>query len=285
MRAGGTTTSAIRSSCSSVLLFAVLLAFVYNDVQAGYNEAAEAINGECGALHGAAMLAHALPDEQGRPVVTAIAGYTQSVLTREWPMMARRQRSPEASGALQAALERASSAANAAAGDGYVRSQILALLVEAHARRETRIYQMGLSVPPALWVVLIGNAAVLVGFVILAGVESSLVQMFFAAAFAGLHGLGAGAGAHARFSVRRRAGVEQCGFRQGRAGGGGSCFEGGSLLFLKKKKQKDLCPFGPREEFDRPAWHNQTKVSCFFFSKKKCSFPFRTSAPPPPHAQ
>ena len=167
------------------LLFAVLLAFVYNDVQAGYNEAAEAINGECGALHGAAMLAHALPDEQGRPVVTAIAGYTQSVLTREWPMMARRQRSPEASGALQAALERASSAANAAAGDGYVRSQILALLVEAHARRETRIYQMGLSVPPALWVVLIGNAAVLVGFVILAGVESSLAQMFFAAAFAG----------------------------------------------------------------------------------------------------
>ena len=167
------------------LLFAVLLAFVYNDVQAGYNDAAEAINGECGALHGAAILAHALPDGRGRPVIAAISAYTQAVLVTEWPSMALRQRSPAASNALRAAMERASLPPEAGSGSGYVQAQILSLLVEAHARRETRIYQMSLGVPAALWVVLIGNAVVLVGFVVLAGVESKWAQMIFAAAFAG----------------------------------------------------------------------------------------------------
>ena len=167
------------------LLFAVLLAFVYNDVQAGYNDAAEAINGECGALHGAAMLARALPDGQGKPVMAAIAAYTQAVMVTEWPSMAHRQRSPVASEALRTAMERASLPPEAGSGNGYVQAQILGLLVEAHARRETRIYQMTLGVPALLWVVLIGNAVVLIGFVILAGVESIWAQMMFAAAFAG----------------------------------------------------------------------------------------------------
>ncbi len=167
------------------LLFAVLLAFVYNDVQAGYNDAAEAINGECGALHGAAMLAHTLPDKRGQPVVAAIAAYTQLVLTTEWKLMAQRQRSPAASDALRTAMALAAQPAAAGTADGFVQAQVLSLLVEAHARRETRIYQMTLSVPAALWVVLIGNAAVLVGFVILAGVESTTAQVLFAGAFAG----------------------------------------------------------------------------------------------------
>lgn len=40
------------------VVFAVLLAFVFNEVFGEYNAAAQAINGECGALHGAALLAH-----------------------------------------------------------------------------------------------------------------------------------------------------------------------------------------------------------------------------------
>ncbi len=167
------------------LLFAVLLAFVYNDVQVGYNAAAEAINGECGALHGAAMLGHALPGGAGRPVTAAIARYTQAVVTTEWPLMATRHRSVVASQALQAALELASHPAESPAATGYVQAQILGLLADAHAKRETRIFQMTLAVPAALWVVLVANAVVLVGFVILAGVESSWAQMLFAGAFAG----------------------------------------------------------------------------------------------------
>ena len=50
------------------VMFAVLLAFVFNEVWTQYNTAAQSINRECGALHGAAMLANAIPNRAGRPV-------------------------------------------------------------------------------------------------------------------------------------------------------------------------------------------------------------------------
>jgi|RhiMetdeSRZDD1v2_1073273.scaffolds.fasta_scaffold253430_3 hypothetical protein len=50
------------------VLFAVLLAFMFNEVLGQYNAAAQAINGECAALHGAAMLANDLSDGEGKAV-------------------------------------------------------------------------------------------------------------------------------------------------------------------------------------------------------------------------
>jgi hypothetical protein len=167
------------------LLFAVLLAFVYSDVQTGYNAAAEAINGECGALHGAAMLANALPDKKGEPLERAILTYTKAIVVVEWPAMADRHRSSETAEALRAALELASHLDVTRPADVAVQSQILTLLVNAHARRETRIFQMSLGLPPIMWIVLISNALVLIWFVLLAGVESLAGQIMFAGAFTG----------------------------------------------------------------------------------------------------
>jgi hypothetical protein len=167
------------------LLFAVVLAFVYSDVQSGYNAAAEAINGECGALHGAAMLAHSLPDAKGEPLERAILAYTKAVIAIEWPSMAQRQRSSETAENLRAALELAAHLDVTRPSDVAVQSQILALMAEAHARRESRIFQMSLGLPAIMWVVLIINALVLVWFVLLAGVESPAVQIMFAGAFTG----------------------------------------------------------------------------------------------------
>jgi hypothetical protein len=167
------------------LLFAVLLAFVYNDVQSGYNAAAEAINGECGALHGAAMLAHGLPDRKGEPLELAILTYTKAILAEEWPSMADRHRSSQTAEALRATLELASHLDVMRPTEISVQSQILTLLANAHARRETRIFQMSLGLPPVMWIVLIANALVLIWFVLLAGVESQLGQIMFAGAFTG----------------------------------------------------------------------------------------------------
>src|ERR1700761_2215036 len=71
------------------VLFAVILAFVFNEVWSQYNTAAQAISAECGALHGAAMLANALPGKKGRPVNEAILAYTHEVADAEWPTMAK----------------------------------------------------------------------------------------------------------------------------------------------------------------------------------------------------
>jgi Na+/phosphate symporter len=75
------------------VLFAVMLAFVFSEVWDQYNTAAQAISSECGALHGAAMLANVLPDKIGRPVDVAIETYAQKVITTEWPVMAEQRRS------------------------------------------------------------------------------------------------------------------------------------------------------------------------------------------------
>jgi uncharacterized protein YbaA (DUF1428 family) len=89
------------------VVFAVLLAFVFNEVWGEYNAAAQAINGECGALHGAALLAHDLPDGQGQGVEQAILDYSKVVINVEWATMERRQASPEAVKAFQAIVETA----------------------------------------------------------------------------------------------------------------------------------------------------------------------------------
>ena len=81
-------------------LIAVLLAFIFSAVWSDFRTAAEAINGECGALHGAIMMANALPDEEGLPVARAIATYADIVIRNEWPAMAARRRSPSAARAI-----------------------------------------------------------------------------------------------------------------------------------------------------------------------------------------
>jgi hypothetical protein len=52
------------------VLFAVLLAFMFNEVFGQYNAAAQAISGECGALYGAAMLANESVRWRGKGIRT-----------------------------------------------------------------------------------------------------------------------------------------------------------------------------------------------------------------------
>src|SRR6202012_752997 len=57
------------------VMVSVLMAFVFSEVWGEYRTAAMAINGEGGALHGAAMLSSPLPNDVGKPVNRAIAVY------------------------------------------------------------------------------------------------------------------------------------------------------------------------------------------------------------------
>jgi hypothetical protein len=57
------------------VVFAVLLAFVFNDVWADYQSTAEAINKECASLHGVAILSQSLPASLRDATLTALRGY------------------------------------------------------------------------------------------------------------------------------------------------------------------------------------------------------------------
>jgi len=166
------------------VVFAVLLAFVFNEVWSEYNVAAEAINGECGALHGAAILAHGLPGGQGRSVERAIANYAQVVINVEWPALGRRGTSPQAVSAFEAAVDTAGRLNTTRPADTAVQGQILSLLAQAHAFRETRGYQANRGLPIVIWLVLASYGFLLVLFVLFAGVDSLAGHLLFTISFA-----------------------------------------------------------------------------------------------------
>lgn len=166
------------------VVFAVLLAFVFNEVWGEYNAAAQAINGECGALHGAAILAHDLPDGQGQGVVQAILNYAEVVIKVEWPALEQRKKSLEAVNAFQSIVEAAGRLNTTRPTDQTIQGQILSLLAQAHAYRETRLFQANQGLPVVIWIVLSFYALILVAFVSFAGVESRAGHLLFSAIFA-----------------------------------------------------------------------------------------------------
>jgi len=161
------------------VVFAVLLAFVFNGVWGEYNRAAQAINGECGALHGAAVLAHDLSDRQGQGIEQAILNYSKVVINVEWAALKRREASSEAVSAFQAIVEAAGHLNTTRPTDLTLQGQILSSLAQAHAYRETRIFQTDQGLPMIIWVVLTFYSLVLVAFVLFAGVESRIGHLLF----------------------------------------------------------------------------------------------------------
>jgi hypothetical protein len=166
------------------VVFAVMLAFVFNEVLAEYEAAAQAISGECGALHGASLLAHNLPDGSGLQVEHAILDYAKAVVNNEWPAMQRGGVSVEALQTFEAIVAAATHIKPSQGSDSNIQSQILALVTQAHAFRESRIFQAGQGLPIMIWFVIVFYSLVLVSFVLFAGIESRVVHLGFTAVFA-----------------------------------------------------------------------------------------------------
>ena len=148
------------------VMYSVLLAFVFSEVWAEYNTAAQAIDTEYGALHSAAMLADTLPHAEASRINAAILDYTHFVLNQEWPAMRDRR-----GGVAQISALRAPLYAAASAHGGEVKAQLLELISQAQTARETRLFQAGLGMPVAMWVVVATIGGILIVFVLLSGTE------------------------------------------------------------------------------------------------------------------
>jgi hypothetical protein len=129
------------------------------------------------------MLAHDLPDGRGRGVEQAILNYSKVVINAEWPALQQRRASPQATSAFQAMIEAAGQLNIGQSADATIQGQILSLLAQAHAFRETRIFQANQGLPILIWIVLAFYSLVLVIFVLFAGVESRVAHSFFTAIF------------------------------------------------------------------------------------------------------
>ena len=165
------------------VIFAVLLAFVFNNVWSDYNVASLAIDSECASLHRVAILSDRLPPSARGAILDDLHAYLTTVLDREWPDMQLRSASPAASASFQS-LWQTVETVNTDPADNQIRGQLLSLLGTAHQSRETRLFQMTQSVPGLVWGLLIIFASALIGCMLVFAAEASLSKAILVGVFA-----------------------------------------------------------------------------------------------------
>lgn len=164
------------------VIFAVLLAFVFNNVWSDYNVAAQAIDSECASLHGIAVLSDRLPPARNA-ILDALRTYLATVLDQEWPEMQRRNESRAASASFQSVWQTVETV-NTDPADNQMRGQLLNLLAAAHQSRETRLFQMTQGVPGLVWGLLIIFACALIGCMLVFAAEASISKAVLVGVFA-----------------------------------------------------------------------------------------------------
>jgi hypothetical protein len=164
------------------VIFAVLLAFVFNNVWSNYNVASQAIDSECGSLHGIAILSDRLPASGRAAILDGLHAYVRTVIDREWRDMRQRNESQTADTRLQS-LWQAVETVDMDPADSQIRGQLLSLLATAHQSRETRLYQMRQGVPGLIWSLLIIFAFALIGCMLVFAAEASLSKAVLVGVF------------------------------------------------------------------------------------------------------
>jgi hypothetical protein len=164
------------------VIFAVLLAFVFNNVWSNYNVASQAIDSECGSLHGIAILSDRLPSRARDAILEDLRVYLSTVQDQEWPDMQRRKESQAADVRLQL-LWQTVETVNTDPADSQIQGQLLSLLAAAHQSRETRLLQMTQSVPGLIWSLLITFASGLIGCMLLFAAEASISRAVLVGVF------------------------------------------------------------------------------------------------------
>lgn len=165
------------------VIFAVLLAFIFNESWNQYNAAADAINQECAALRGAAILAESLPEPSRTQMQQAIRAYVEAVITAGWPAMTRRQTSPVSAARAYALITTAVLIPPGSATVESLRPQIIQLLSQAHQNREVRLFQMTEGIPKLVWLLLSLFSLVLISFLFAFGIDYIASQVVFVAVF------------------------------------------------------------------------------------------------------
>jgi hypothetical protein len=165
------------------VIFAVLLAFVFNEVWSDYNSAAQAINSECASLHGVAILSDRLPPPARDAILRDLGAYLTTVINREWPDMRQRNES-RAAGAYFQSLWQTVATVKMEPADTQIRGEMLTLLGAAHESRETRLFQMTQGTPPLVWGMLLIFAAGLIGCMLVFAAEASILKAVFVGFFA-----------------------------------------------------------------------------------------------------
>ncbi|MGE5503051.1 MAG: DUF4239 domain-containing protein [Actinomycetota bacterium] len=133
------------------VLFALTLAFLANDTWSAHDRALSATLQEAGSLRNILSVGAAMPEPTAAAVRGAVAAYARAVVEDEWPLLSRRQESPQAGRALEQLLAFLSSHEVAAVVDTATHGALLQQAVQVQAQRDARLALSRTHVNPLKW--------------------------------------------------------------------------------------------------------------------------------------
>ncbi len=132
------------------VLFALTLAFLANDTWGAHDKAIDAVNREADALRSILTLADGLAAEEGASARAAVVEYARAV-TAEWPQLARRRESADATLAAESLLAALAGRTLAEAAPAAAHQLMLQQAVKARDAREARLALSKTHVNPLKW--------------------------------------------------------------------------------------------------------------------------------------
>ena len=167
------------------VLYAVLLALATVAVWERFSAAELDVVHEAGAAENIYRLSQGLNDKTRVAVLNSVANYLKAAMNTDWPAMDRGTVGM-GGGAAKQALDAiyATLVSSGVQGESTVISEMLRQLERITQSRRARLVASEGAVPSLLWFVLLGGAAITIGFTFFFGTESLSAQVLMTALLA-----------------------------------------------------------------------------------------------------
>jgi hypothetical protein len=167
------------------MLYALLLAFMVVDVWDEYNLAKTIADQETSSLVSVTRLAHSCPATPPvRALENAVGAYAESVITREFPAMARMRHSEETNQAMERLWEAAGALNPEGVQEANTHRAIMTQMVAIQSARTNRVLTAARGMPGVLWAAMLGLTGIILGFSLLFPGKGFWVDRFMATSMA-----------------------------------------------------------------------------------------------------
>ncbi len=168
------------------VLYAVLLAFVVIVVWENLNTARDTTYSEANQLANIYWISRSLPLPAGAAIENLALRYAHTVVDREWPLMAKRESSPEATRLVYGIRDDVFGFRPRSAQQQALYAEALTSVNDFSTARRDRLDAIGEVIPPLLWAALIIGAVMTVGFCLFFGLQNKTAHIGMVAMLAAL---------------------------------------------------------------------------------------------------
>jgi hypothetical protein len=163
------------------MMFAVLLGFMVGDAMQRFSTARSTTQQEAASLGDVFILAEGLPAANRDRIRKLCVDYAERVVKIEWPLLARKQTSPEARESYVLLAKECATYNPITQGQSNVQQSLLPAIVSLGDCRRLRVEALNNSLAPTLWLVLLIGGAATILFTYFFGAGNFKIQMLMVA--------------------------------------------------------------------------------------------------------